>query len=222
MSGFLNELEAKELLSAYGIPMASSQLAKTKEEAGKMAKETGFPVVVKVLSADIQHKTDAGCVFIGVKTQEEAESVFETILEHAHTYNPKAVIDGVLIQEMAPVGLEVIVGMKKDPQFGPVILVGSGGIYVEVFQDVSMRLVPLTPQDAKEMLRETKLYQMIQGARGTVYDEAILVDILLKVSELLRQRPDIEELDINPLFLYEKGKGAKGVDALIRLEEKTK
>lgn len=222
MSGFLNELEAKELLSAYGIPMASSQLAKTKEEAGKMAKETGFPVVMKVLSADIQHKTDAGCVFIGVKTQEEAESVFETILEHAHTYNPKAVIDGVLIQEMAPVGLEVIVGMKKDPQFGPVILVGSGGIYVEVFQDVSMRLVPLTPQDAKEMLRETKLYQMIQGARGTVYDEAILVDILLKVSELLRQRPDIEELDINPLFLYGKGKGAKGVDALIRLEEKTK
>ncbi|WP_394265766.1 acetate--CoA ligase family protein [Anaerotignum sp.] len=222
MSKFLNELEAKELLSAYGIPMASSQLAKTKEEAGKMAKETGFPVVMKVLSADIQHKTDAGCVFIGVKTQEEAESVFETILEHAHTYNPKAVIDGVLIQEMAPAGLEVIVGMKKDPQFGPVILVGSGGIFVEVFQDVSMRLVPLTPQDAKEMLQETKLYQMIQGARGAVYDEVVLVDILLKVSELLRQRPDIEELDINPLFLYEKGKGAKGVDALIRLGDKTK
>lgn len=222
MSKFLNELEAKELLSAYGIPMASSQLAKTKEEAGKMAKETGFPVVMKVLSADIQHKTDAGCVFIGVKTQEEAESVFETILEHAHTYNPKAVIDGVLIQEMAPAGLEVIVGMKKDPQFGPVILVGSGGIFVEVFQDVSMRLVPLTPQDAKEMLQETKLYQMIQGARGAVYDEVVLVDILLKISELLRQRPDIEELDINPLFLYEKGKGAKGVDALIRLGDKTK
>ncbi len=217
MSRFLNELEAKELLSASGVPMASSWLAKTKEEAVQMAQKAGFPVVMKILSADIQHKTEAGCVFIGVKSEQEAETVFEMIIEKARVYNPKATIDGVLIQEMASSGLEVIVGMKKDPQFGPVVLVGSGGIYVEVFQDVAMRLVPITKQDAKEMLQETKLYQMIRGARGIVYDEAVLIDTLMKISELVQKHPNIEELDINPLFLYEMGKGAKGVDALIRI-----
>ncbi|MEA4963187.1 acetate--CoA ligase family protein [Lutispora sp.] len=217
MSKFLNELDARNLLSQYEISMAKSFLSKTIEEAKEAAQKLELPVVMKILSSDIIHKTEAGCVFVGVKTEEEVEEAFTKICDNANHYNPDAKIDGVLIQEMAPAGLEAIIGMKKDPQFGPVIMVGSGGIYVEVFKDVALRLLPITRLDASKMLTETKLSQIINGARGTVYDKETLINTLLKLSNLIIENPTIEEIDINPFFLYEEGKGAKGVDALIKL-----
>lgn len=218
MSKFLNELDAKNLLSDYGVPMAKSMAAESKEEAVRIASALEFPIVMKILSGDIQHKTEADCVFLGVD-KEAVEQRYEDIIKNAKVYNPEAVIDGVLMQEMAPKGLEVIIGMKKDPQFGPVIMAGSGGIYVEVFKDIALRLLPINKQEAVRMLEETKLYQIIKGARGTEYDLDALVETLLKVSNLVKALPSVEEIDINPLFLYEKGRGAKGVDALIKITE---
>lgn len=218
MSRFLNELDAKNLLSEYGIPMAMSKVAGSQEEAVRIAGEMEFPVVMKILSSDIQHKTEAGCVYLGVG-EKDVGKTYEEIMENAAAYKADAAIDGVLIQEMAKEGLEVIVGMKKDPQFGPVLMAGSGGIYVEVFQDIALRLLPVDEKEAVRMIKETKLYQIIRGARGTEYDMDALVSCLLKVSELAVDQPSIEEIDINPLFLYEKGQGAKGVDALIKITE---
>ena len=218
MSRFLNELDAKNLLSEYGVPMAMSKVAGSQEEAVRIAGEIGCPVVMKILSPDIQHKTEAGCVYIGVG-EEHVGKIYEEIMENASAYKADAAIDGVLIQEMAAEGLEVIVGMKKDPQFGPLLMAGSGGIYVEVFQDIALRLLPIDEKEAVKMIKETKLYQIIRGARGTEYDMDALVGCLLKVSELAVDQPSIEEIDINPLFLYEKGQGAKGVDALIKITE---
>ncbi len=218
MSRFLNELEASELLAGHGLPMAKSFLCRTPDEAAEKAKLLQFPVVMKILSPDILHKTDAGCVFLDLKSGEELETAFHKIMENAKKYKPDARIDGVLIQEMAEKGLELIVGMKRDPQFGPLILVGSGGIFVEVYKDVAMRLLPIGKREATQMLREIKLYQAIAGSRGTAFDEEAILDALLKVSDLIAKHPEIEELDINPLFVYEKGRGVRGVDALVRIE----
>ncbi|KUO69654.1 MAG: hypothetical protein APF77_15280 [Clostridia bacterium BRH_c25] len=218
MSRFLNELDANKLLLSYDIPMAKSLCCRTAEEALIHAEELKFPVVMKVLSPDIQHKTEAGCVFIGISCKEQLEKTFRLIMENAKAYNPDAVVDGILIQEMAEKGLEIIVGMKKDPQFGPVIMVGSGGIYVEVFKDIALRLLPIDRYDAERMLMETKAYHVINGARGKTYDMEKLIEVLLSVSKLIQQDDSIEEIDINPFFIYEKGKGGKGVDALIKIK----
>lgn len=218
MNKYLNELDAKRFLSSYGVPMAKSRKAADKEELLKVLEEMEFPIAMKVLSSEILHKTEAGCVFLGVK-KEEAEEVFDRILSNAGKYALDAAVDGVLLQEMAPSGLEVIIGMNKDLQFGPVLMVGMGGIYVEVFKDVALRLLPVTEDEVSRMLKETRLYSIIQGARGTRYDESELVKTLLKVAKLVQEHPEVEEIDINPLFLYEEGKGGKGVDALIRVEE---
>ena len=218
MNKYLNELDAKQFLSSYGVPMAKSRKAADKKELLQALEEMEFPLVMKVLSSEILHKTEAGCVFLGVK-KEEAEEVFDRILSNAGKYAPDAAVDGVLLQEMAPSGLEVIIGMNKDPQFGPVLMVGMGGIYVEVFKDVALRLLPVTESEVRRMLKETRLYSIIQGARGTWYDESELVKTLLKVAKLVQEHPEVEEIDINPLFLYEEGKGGKGVDALIRVAE---
>jgi len=216
MSRFLNELDAKNLLASYGLPMAKSAVGHCAQEARRLAMEMGFPVVMKVLSPDILHKTDAGCVVLGVREPREAEEAYSRILDNARAYDPGAKVDGVLIQEMAPAGLEIILGVKKDPQFGPVVMVGTGGIYVEVFKDIALRLLPITRLDAVEMLEETKLCEMVRGARGRTCDEEALIRALLCLSDAVSSNPEIEEIDINPFFLYEKG--ARGVDALIKLE----
>lgn len=219
MKNFLNELEANKLLSSRDIPMAISKLCKTAEEAISTAEEIGYPVVMKVLSSDILHKTEAGCVFIGVKNREEAEEIYNKIIKNANKYNPKAKINGVLVQEMAKKGLELIIGMKKDPQFGPVIMFGLGGIYVEVFKDIALRLLPLDEKEIVEMIKETKVYEIIQGARGTKYDIDTVVDTIAKISKLVQENSNIDEIDINPFFLYEKGKKGKGVDALVKVSD---
>lgn len=219
MGKYLNEFEANKLLSSVSIPMAMSRLCKTIDEAKIEAREIGFPVVMKILSPDILHKTEAGCVFIGIKNAEDVEKKYNRILENAKDYKPNAKIDGVLVQEMAPKGLELIIGMKHDPQFGPVIIIGSGGIYVEVYKDVSLRLIPIDRLDAKEMIKETKIYDIIKGARGTKYDLEVLIDSLMKLSKLAFDNKKILEIDINPFFLYEEGEGGKGVDALIKVSD---
>lgn len=211
---YYNELEARDFLASYGVPMVKGVSVQTEAEVVEAVKTLTFPVVMKALSADILHKTEAGCVFLGVKNETEAIQAFRQIKENAKANQPNAKIDGILIQQMAVKGLEVIVGMKKDPQFGPVLMVGSGGIYVEVYKDASLRLLPITETDGLDMLAETKLYQIIQGARGTVYDQKTLLSVLINISRLAEQNPQIEEIDINPLFLYEQG--AVGVDALVK------
>lgn len=211
---YYNELEARDFLASYGVPMVKGVSVHTEAEVVEAVKTLTFPVAMKVLSPDILHKTEAGCVFLGVKNEMEAIQAFRQIKENAKANQPNAKIDGILIQQMAVKGLEVIVGMKKDPQFGPVLIVGSGGIYVEVYKDASLRLLPITETDGLDMLAETKLYQIIQGARGTVYDQKTLLSVLINISRLAEQNPQIEEIDINPLFLYEQG--AVGVDALVK------
>jgi succinyl-CoA synthetase beta subunit len=217
MSRYLNELDARELLSTYDIPMAKSFCCKSVEDLSAIAEKLSYPIVMKILSSDILHKTEAKCVFIGIKDIAQASEAFSAIMNNARAYMPEAVIDGILVQEMAEKGLELIIGFKRDPQFGPVIMAGSGGIYVEVFKDVALRLIPITRYDAESLLMETKAAQIINGARGTMYDKEALIDVLLKVSDMIEQNDSIEEIDINPFFLYGEGKGGKGVDALIKM-----
>lgn len=217
MSKFLNEIDANKILSLNNIPMAKSALIPNINKLKECVATMEFPIVMKILSPDILHKTEAKCVFVEIKTIEEAEKTYNTILENAKTYNKNAEIDGVLVQEMAGKGLEIIFGMKEDPQFGKVIMVGTGGIYVEVFKDISLRLLPITRYDAEEMIRETKAFEIINGARGIQYDIEAVINVLMKISMISQNNVFIEEIDINPFFLYEKGKGGIGVDALIKL-----
>jgi acetyl-CoA synthetase (ADP-forming) len=214
----LFEHEAKELLSSVGIPVTKSVLATTAEEAVSQAKKIGFPIVCKIVSPDILHKSDAGGVKVGIKTPEETEKVFAEIVSNAKRYKPDATITGVLIQEMAPQGREVIVGAIRDPQFGPALMFGLGGIFVEVLKDVAFRVAPLSEYDAKSMIKEIKGYPLLKGVRGeSPIDEQALVEILLGISKLVSSNSEISELDLNPVFAYEKG--AIVADARVMLEK---
>ncbi len=213
----LFEYEAKELLASVGIPVTRSVLAKDANEAVELAKKIGFPIVCKIVSPDILHKSDAGGVRIGIQTPEEVKKAYNDIIANAKRYKPNANIVGILIQEMAPQGREVIVGAIKDPQFGPALMFGLGGIFVEILKDVAFRVAPLTEFDARSMIKEIKGYPLLQGARGeNPVDEEALVKILLGVSKLVSSNREIVELDLNPIFAYPKG--AKVADARVMLE----
>jgi acetate---CoA ligase (ADP-forming) subunit beta len=214
----LNEYEANLLLSSVGISMARTELCLDFEAALRAVESIGYPVVLKILSSDILHKTEAGCVRVGITNEEELKAAYDEVLENAKRYNPDARIRGVIVQEMLKKGLEVIFGVSSDPQFYHTIMFGMGGIYVEVFKDVSMRLVPISRLDAEDMISETKLSKILDGARGKNYDKNEVVDILLKISNLVKNHPCISEIDINPFLLYENGKKGAGVDALITLK----
>ena len=196
--------ESFEILKAYGIPVPSYGIAKTAEEALKIADEIGYPVAMKIVSPDILHKTDVGCVKLNVR-REDVERTFYEIVKRAEDYL-KADVDGVMVQKMMPMGREVIVGMKRDPQFGPLIMFGMGGIYVEVFRDVSFRIAPLSKEDAYEMVREVKAYRILKGVRGEKpSDINAVVDVILRVSKLSLDFEEVVEMDLNPVFVYEKG-----------------
>jgi len=213
----LTEPESKEIFKAYGIPVVEGQLAKTQEEAVAAAEKLGFPIVLKVVSPDITHKSDAKCVLLGLNSADEVKSGFEQVLANAKKFKQDANIHGVLVQCMAPPGKEVIVGMSKDAQFGPAMMFGLGGITVEIFKDVSFRVAPLARKDALEMIRETRGYQVLEGARGgEKADIDALVEILLAASRLATDWQEIKEFDLNPIFAYPKG--ALAVDARIILE----
>jgi acyl-CoA synthetase (NDP forming) len=215
----LNEVEAKALLAAAGVPVVPTRLARTREEAISLAREAGFPVVLKVVSNEITHKSDVGGVKLGLQDEAAVAEAFDAILASVKAAAPQATLEGVAVQKMAPAGIEVIVGVNSDPQFGPVLMFGLGGILVEVLEDVSFRIVPIEPRDARQMVREIKGAKLLQGFRGQPpADIAALEDLLLKVSRFVEAHPDVAELDLNPVFAYSDG--AVAVDARIVLSDK--
>lgn len=210
----LTEIESKQVLAEAGIPVAMAQLAKSADEAAQLAGKAGFPAVLKIVSPEITHKSDIGGVKVGLASAAEVRQAFGDIVAAAKKAEPKARIDGVAVQKMAPAGTEVIVGMSKDPQFGPVLMFGLGGIFVEVLKDVAFRIVPLEPRDARQMVREIKGFPVLEGVRGQLAaDVAALEKLILKLSEFVEAHPEIEELDLNPVFAY--ADGCIAVDARI-------
>ncbi|MCD6479948.1 acetate--CoA ligase family protein [Candidatus Bathyarchaeota archaeon] len=214
---FLLEPEAKRLCALYGLPVTRFEVAKSEDEAVEAARRIGFPIVLKVISPQVLHKSDVGGVILNLRDEEGVREAYRRIHENVKAKVPGAVIEGIIVQEMAPSSTEVIVGAIKDPTFGPTIMFGLGGIFVEILRDVSFRLVPIERVDAEEMIGEIKAYKILEGARGMPKaDKEALIEILLKTSEMLMDIPEIKELDLNPIMVYEKG--AKIVDARVILE----
>lgn len=213
----LTEVESKTLLSQAGINVVETRLATSRKEAISLSQQLGLPAVLKIASSDVTHKSDAGGVKLGLETVRQVGKAYDDILASVRQHYPEAAIQGVSVQKMARPGIEVIIGMSKDAQFGPVIMFGLGGILVEILIDVAFRIVPLTRRDAAEMIREIKGYPLLEGYRGQEpADLAKLEEMILKVSEFIGQHPEIEELDLNPVFAYKDG--AVAVDARIVLE----
>ena len=214
----LTEVESKELLREAGIRVTDTKLATSREEAISISRQFGFPVVLKVASPDIVHKSDAGGVKLALRTSKQVGKAYDDILRAVSQNHPQAVVQGVSVQKMARPGVEVIIGMSKDAQFGPVLMFGLGGILVEVLKDVSFRIVPLTKRDAGEMIREIKGYPLLEGYRGQEpVDVSNLEELLVKVSGFVEQNPEVKELDLNPIFAYSDG--AVAVDARVILDE---
>lgn len=213
----LLETEAKIVCKEYGIPVTRFELAESEEQAAKFADTIGYPVVEKIVSPDIIHKSDVGGVMVNLKNAKEARDAYEQILSNVKKHDAKARIVGILVQEMAPASTEVIVGSIKDPQFGPAVMFGLGGVFVEVLKDVTFRIAPITEEDAYEMIEGVKAYPLLKGYRGSPpADMKAIVEILLATSRLVMEHDEIKELDLNPIMVYEKG--AKTVDARIILE----
>jgi len=214
---YLLEPEAKTVCIEYGIPVTRFKVAHTQDEAAKFADQIGYPVVLKIVSPDVLHKFDVGGVMLDIKNSKEVKNGYNKILKNVKDHKPDAKIVGVLVQEMAPSATEVIVGATKDPQFGPALMFGLGGIFVEILKDVTFRIAPITESDAKEMITEVKGYPILKGYRGQPpADVDAIVKILLNTSRLVMDHMEIKELDLNPIMVYEKG--AKTVDARIILE----
>ena len=213
----LTEIEAKQLLKEAGIAVVETRLATSKEKAMALSEKLGFPVVMKIASVDVVHKSDAGGVKLGLKTTAQVGKAYDEIMKSIKKAFPQARIQGVSVQTMAKQGAEVIIGMSKDAQFGPVLMFGLGGVLVEILKDVSFRIVPLQPRDASEMIRDIKGFPLLQGYRGSdPIDVATLESMLLKVSAFAENTPAIKELDLNPIFAYKDG--AVAVDARVVLE----
>ncbi len=214
----LNEIDAKALLQRAGVPVIATALARTPAEARAAAERLGCPAVVKIVSPDIVHKSDVGGVRLNLATPAEVEAAAAAVLAQVQVARPDARLLGVSVQPMAPAGgVEVVVGVQHDPQFGPVIMFGLGGVLVEVFADVVFRLIPLTPRDARQMVREIRGARLLGAVRGRpAVDLAQLEQLLLAVSALVEQRPDIVELDLNPVLAYPDRAIAVDARALLR------
>jgi acetate---CoA ligase (ADP-forming) len=209
----IGDAEARTILEAYRIPVPPSKLCRNAEEAVVFADEIGYPVVMKIASPDILHKTDIGGVRLNVRGATDVKDSFDLITFRATRYMPEAEIWGCNVQLQVHGGREVIIGMNRDPQFGPLVMFGLGGIYVEALKDVTFRIAPFSRQDAMEMMREMRSYNLLRGVRGEARsDLKAIADTLLKVSQLVVDFPDIVEMDINPLMVFEDGKGAMGID----------
>lgn len=212
----LLEHEAYDVLIKYGIPAPKFGLATSAEEAVRLSEEIGYPVVLKIVSPDIVHKSDVGGVKLNLNTGEEVRKSFDEILRNVRNKTPEAKIAGILVQEMIPQSLEVIVGATRDPTFGPVILFGLGGIFVEVLKDVSFRITPLTRYDAETMLTEIKAAKILDGYRGTPpRDKEAIIDIIMKLAKFMEEHDSVTDVDLNPIMVFEVGKGAKVADARI-------
>jgi acetate---CoA ligase (ADP-forming) len=217
----IGDAEARQIMTSYGLRIPKSEIAKTPAEAVAFANQIGYPVVLKIASPDILHKTDVGGVKVGLRNAGEVQDAFELMLYRAQRYLPEARIWGCLVQEMAPAGgIEVLVGMNRDPQFGPLVTFGLGGIYVETLQDVTFRIAPFSAREASEMLGEIRAHALLDGVRGQPpMDKAAITDTLLRVSQLVQDFPEIAELDINPLMVYPNQDGAVAIDMRLILSQ---
>ncbi len=218
----LTETEAKQVFSAYNLPIAQTWLAKSEDEAVEMATSIGYPVVMKIISPDIVHKSDAKGVMVNIKDEAGVRDAYKTILANAIVYKADANIHGIAVQEMAPGGTEVIVGSVNDPTFGPTVMFGLGGIFVEVLKDVTFRVAPVNKSQIEQMLTEIRGAPMLKGVRGELpRDRAALVDVLYQYAIMISDLSDeVSETDANPILVYEEGKGVKVVDARIILKKK--
>lgn len=217
----IGDAEAWEVLKAYGFNVPRSRLAATPEEAVDIADEFGYPVVMKIASPDILHKTDVGGVKVNLRSPGDVRDAFDLMIYRAGRYVPGARVWGCQVQEMVHGGREVLLGMSRDPQFGPLVAFGLGGIYVEALKDVSFRVAPFSPREADEMIREIRAYRLLEGVRGEPpSDHMAMVDALLRISQLVSDFPEIVELDINPLMVFEEGRGAMAIDMRLVLAAK--
>jgi len=203
---FLYEHEAKKLFAMYDMPVTQIHVAKTEDEAVEAAERIGYPIVLKIVSPQILHKSDAGGVIVGVEDEQGIREGFNKIIKNAKAYKADAEITGILVQEMAPKGTEIIVGSTTDPTFGPTLMFGLGGIFVEILKDVSFRVAPITKTDAAEMIEEIKAYPILKGARGEkTKDIDAITDLIMKVASFSDDFDEVRELDLNPVFAYEDG-----------------
>ena len=217
---YLGEIGGTELLKCYGFNVLPTVLATSEAEAGDAADQMGYPVVMKIVSPQIIHKSDAGGVIVGPDNREAVTGAFTTIVDNARRFNPEAEINGILVQRLAPKGQEVILGMTRYPIFGPLIMFGFGGIFVEVFQDVAFRLAPLTRNGARNMVRSIKGHKLLSGFRGAPKTDIGTIErMLVGLSDLVLDHPEIKELDINPLLVHPEGEGVTVADCRFILEK---
>ena len=210
------------MLFRSGFTVPSDRLARSSDEAVSAASEIGYPVVMKIVSPDIIHKSDAGGVKVGLNGPSQVRDAYELMMMRIKQREPEARLQGVLIQEMVTEGWEIIVGMTRDPQFGPMLMFGLGGIYVEVLRDVSFQLAPITAEEALEMLVGTKTYKLLRGVRGEKsVDMSLVAECVQRISQLSMDFPQIQEMDINPLKISTAKAQATAVDARIRVSAKT-
>jgi acetyltransferase len=217
---YLTQAECRPIFECYGLPLLKSGIAKSPEEAAKIVESIGSKVAMKVMSADVVHKFDAGGVLLDIEGGPGAEEAYRQIYKNIEKAVPDATIDAILIEEMAPKGVEVILGSNRDENFGPLMMFGLGGTMVEVLKDVSFRLAPMWKISAERMVREIKSFKVLDGFRGNPKaDVESIVDTLLRLSSLCCNHPEIAELDINPLIVHEQGKGCSVADSRIMLRK---
>ncbi|MFX1379706.1 MAG: acetate--CoA ligase family protein [Promethearchaeota archaeon] len=218
---FLMEHESKDLISYYGIPVGKYKIARTKSDAIKFANEIGYPVVAKLMSPDIIHKTDAKVIKLDIKSDSELNQAYEELIINGKNYKSDAKIIGINIQQMAKDSVaEIIIGAVRDKNFGPVLMFGFGGIFVEIFKDVSYRVCPISKEEANKMIRSIKAFPLLNGYRGQIKgDIEYLTEVMIRCCRLLLENPQIVELDLNPVIVFEAGKGIMVVDARIILKE---
>jgi len=215
----IGDFEAREIMTAYGLSIPQSEIAKTADDAVEVAGRLGYPVVLKIASPDILHKTDVGGVKVGLSSPQDVRDAFDLMVYRAQKYVPGARILGCLVQEMTPEGLEVLVGMNRDPQFGPLVTFALGGIYVEILKDATFRVAPFARSEAEDMLDEIRAHALLEGVRGQPpKDKEAIINTLMRIGQLVQDFPEIVELDINPLMVFERGAGAIAIDMRLVLE----
>jgi acetyltransferase len=220
---FLLAHEGHALIKAAGLQGPKNEIARSISEAIKIAEKIGYPLVMKVVSRDILHKSDVGGVLLNLENQQEVIDAYQTIIHNCKTHKNNARIDGMEIVEQVDTGMEVIIGGHRDKIFGPIIMFGLGGIYVEVMKDVSFRALPIGRREARMMIKEIKSYPLLLGVRGEPRrDIEGIVDVIMKVGAILQHNPDISDIEINPLMVYQQGQGVKAVDTRVLMAEKEK